>query len=144
MYHLQSQHDMSKLFSVYISGGNAPGRLFTMNLDLICGLRKHIRVGSHVPGKLTLKIGLSVIVDPGVVEYVKVNGFGPPKDLNMPGVKRTRFNPLTRSMTMDYDKEIIEPKLLHKLFVCENDQEFEAVAERLANACHVDLTTFCQ
>ncbi len=115
-----------------------------MDLHLICGLRSHIRVGSHVPGKLTLKIGLSVIADPKVIDYVKVNGFGPPRDLDMPGVKRTRFNPLTRSMTMDYDQDVIEPKLLHRLFVCRDEAEFEEVASRLADACHVDLNAFRQ
>ena len=113
-----------------------------MDLDLICGLRSHIRVGSHVPGRLKLKIGLSVIADPRVVEYVKVNGFGPPRGLDMPGVKRTRFNPLTRSMTMDYDKEIIEPELLHRLFVCRDAAEFGEAAQRLAAACDVDLAAF--
>ncbi|MEF2232138.1 MAG: hypothetical protein V3571_14495 [Pseudodesulfovibrio sp.] len=113
-----------------------------MDLDLLCGLRSHIRVGSHVPGRLTLKIGLSVIADPRVVEYVRMNGFGPPRDLAVPGVKRTRFNPLTRSMTMDYDQAVIEPELLHRLFVCRDAAGFEEAAGRLAAACGVDLAAF--
>ncbi|MUM76654.1 hypothetical protein GKC30_03290 [Pseudodesulfovibrio sp. F-1] len=113
-----------------------------MSLDLVYGLRDHVRVGSHVPGRLTLKIGLGVIADPRVIEYVRVNGFGPPAELSVPAVRRTRFNPLTRSMVMEYDRQIIEPELLHRLFVCEGEDEFGSVAASLAEACGVDIERF--
>lgn len=115
-----------------------------MNLDLMLGIRSHITIGSHVPGKLKLKFGLGVIKNPKVIDYVKVNGFGPPKGQDMPGVKKTRFNPLTRCMTMEYDKEVIEPKLLHRLFVSKSEEEFETIATQLANTCEFDLAGFCQ
>lgn len=115
-----------------------------MDLDLMLGLRSHIHIGSHVPGRLKLKFGLGVIGNPKIIEYVKVNGFGPPKGQHMPGVKKTSFNPLTRCMTMVYDKDVIEPEMLHKLFICENETEFEALANELAETCDFDLAGFCQ
>lgn len=115
-----------------------------MDLDLMLGIRRHITVGSHVPGKLRLKFGLGVIGNPKVIKYVKANGFGPPKGQDMPGVKKTSFNPLTRSMTMEYDKGIIEPETLHRLFVSESEEEFKAIANELADTCEFDLAGFCQ
>ena len=115
-----------------------------MNLDLMLGIRSHIRIGSHVPGKLKLKFGMGVIANPKVIEYVKVNGFGPPKGQGMPGVKKTSFNPLTRCMTMVYDKEVIEPETLHRLFISQTAEEFETIATQLADTCDFDLAGFCQ
>lgn len=114
-----------------------------MDLDLMLGIRSHIQIGNHVPGRLRLKFGLGVIKNPKVIRYVKVNGFGPPKGQDMPGVKKTSFNPLTRSLIMEYDKEVIEPETLHKLFISESEEEFEAIANELANTCEFDLAGFC-
>ena len=113
-----------------------------MDLELMLGLRSHIHIGSHTPGKLKLKIGMGVIGNPKVIEYVKVNGFGPPKNQDMPGITKTRFNPLTRSMTVLYDKDMIEPELLHRLFISRSAEEFEAVAAQLADTVDYDLSTF--
>jgi|GEM_PF-1345113 len=110
-----------------------------LNLDLMLGIRSHISIGSHVPGKLRLKVGIAALANPKVVEYVRVNGFGPPRGQVLPGVTRSRFNPLTRSMTMEYDRTVIEPELLHRLFSGGSDEEFEAAANRLADACDIDL-----
>ncbi len=115
-----------------------------MDFDLMLGIRSHIRIGSHVPGRLKLKFGLGVIANPKVMEYVRVNGFGPPVGREMPGVKRTRFNPLTRCMIMEYDRNVIEPELLHRLFISESEEEFEAIANQLADICEFDLAGFCQ
>lgn len=113
-----------------------------MDLDLMLGLRDHITVGSHVPGRLKLKFDLGVIGNPKVIRYVKVNGFGPPKGQDMPGINRTSFNPLTRSMTMFYDAGVIEPELLHRLFTCESVSEFQKTAVELADLVDFDLSTF--
>lgn len=113
-----------------------------MDLDLMLGLRSHITVGSHTPGRLRLKFDLGVIGNPKVIRYVKVNGFGPPKGQDMPGITKTSFNPLTRSMTMLYDQSVIEPELLHRLFTCESAEEFQTIAEELAQTVDFDLTTF--
>ncbi len=114
-----------------------------MDLDLLLGLQRHIHIGSHTPGKLKLKFDMSVIGNPKVVEYVKTNGFGPPKGQDMPGVQKTHFNPLTRSMTMIYDTDVIEPELLHRLFISESAEEFETIASQLADTCEFDLADFC-
>ena len=114
-----------------------------MDLDLMLGIRGHIQIGSHVPGKLKLKFGLGVIRNPKVIDYVKLNGFGPPKGQDMPGVKKTSFNLLTRCMTMLYDKDVIEPETLHRLFISESEEEFEAIANELADTCEFDLAGFC-
>ncbi|WP_207263880.1 hypothetical protein [Desulfovibrio sp. Huiquan2017] len=108
------------------------------NLDLLLGIRSHIGIGSPVSGRL--KTGLVALADPKAVEYVRVNGFGPPRGEFFPGVKRTRFNPLPRSMAMEYDRIVIEPELPHRLFSGGSDEEFEASANRLADACDIDLT----
>lgn len=113
-----------------------------MDLDLMLGLRSHITVGSHIPGKLKLKFDLGVIKNPKVIQYVKVNGFGPPKGQDMPGITKTSFNPLTRSMVMDYDDEIIEPELLHRLFTCESAEEFQETAIVLADTVQFELANF--
>lgn len=114
-----------------------------MDLDLMLGIRSHIQVGSHVPGKLKLKFGMGAIGNPKVIRYVKANGFGPPKGQDMPGVRKTTFNPITRCMTMVYDKDIIKPETLHRLFISESAEEFEAIANELADTCEFDLTGFC-
>ncbi|OEU68611.1 MAG: hypothetical protein BA863_16825 [Desulfovibrio sp. S3730MH75] len=113
-----------------------------MDLDLMLGLRDHITVGSHIPGKLKLKFDLSVVGNLKVIKYVKMNGFGPPKGQDMPGITKTSFNPLTRSMTMFYDDEIIEPELMHRLFTCESIDEFQETAVELADVVNFDLSTF--
>jgi hypothetical protein len=115
-----------------------------MDLDLILGIRSHIRIGSHVPGTLKFKFGLAVMGNSKVLDYVRVNGFGPPKGQDMPGVRQTRFNPLTRCMTMVYDKDVINPELLHRLFISKSEEEFEAIAKQLAEICAFDLVGFCQ
>ncbi len=106
------------------------------------GLREHITVGSHTPGRLKLKFDLSVIGNPKVIKYVKVNGFGPPKGQDMPGITGTSFNPLTRSMTMRYDDRILDPRLLHRLFTCASVEEFQETATELAELVDFDLSTF--
>ncbi|NDV28560.1 hypothetical protein [Desulfovibrio sp. JC010] len=113
-----------------------------MDLELMLGLRDHINIEKHTPGSLKLKFGMELIVNPKVVKYVKVNGFGPPKGEEMPGMTGTRFNPLTRCMTISYDEEILKPELLQKLFTCECEDEFQHAAQELADAAHFDLATF--
>ncbi|SKA71322.1 hypothetical protein SAMN02745704_00118 [Paucidesulfovibrio gracilis DSM 16080] len=113
-----------------------------MDLDLMLGLREHIRVTDHVPGKLTLRFGLGVIANPRVIRYVKENGFAPPKGCDMPGIGKTTFHALTRSMVLQYDRDVIMPELLHRLFTCENAVEFKSTAQELAATVHFDLTTF--
>ncbi|THB63318.1 MAG: hypothetical protein D6E12_17240 [Desulfovibrio sp.] len=113
-----------------------------MDFDLMLGLRKHIQVASHRPGRLKLRFGLKIIGNAKVIEYVKENGFAPPKGQDMPGVTKTRFNPLTRSMTMMYDAGVIEPELLHKLFTSNSDEEFETRAHELAQTVDFDLAVF--
>ena len=115
-----------------------------MDLDLIIGLRGHLRVVSHTPGKLKLKVGLGVINNPKVIEYVKVNGFGPPKGQKTPGVRKTSFNPFTRSMTMQYDKTVIQPELLHRLFTSESADDVRRTAVTLAETVNFDLAGLCQ
>ena len=113
-----------------------------MDLDLMLGLRDHITVGSHIPGKIKLKLDMGVIGNPKVIRYVKLNGFGPPKGQDMPGIGKTSFNPLTRSITMCYDDEVIAPQLLHNLFTCESAEEFQDIAVELADTVNFNLSTF--
>jgi hypothetical protein len=113
-----------------------------MDLELMLGLRDHISVDSHVPGKLKLKFGIKVIANPKVILYVKDNGFGPPKGQDMPGVGKTSFNPLTRCMTMNYDATVLKPELLQELFTCKCEKDFQNAAQALADAAHFDLATF--
>jgi hypothetical protein len=113
-----------------------------MDLDLMLGLRDHITVGNHTPGRLKLKFDLGVIGNPRVIRYVRTNGFGPPRGQDMPGINKTSFNPLTRSMVMDYDDTVIAPETLHRLFTCESVDEFRETAIALADACNFDLATF--
>ncbi len=113
-----------------------------MDIGLMLSLRDHITVGSHTPGKLKLKFDLVVIGNPKVIKYVKTNGFGPPKGQDFPGILKTSFNPLTRSMIMLYDDGVIEPQLLHELFTCESSEEFQEIAIELADTVHFDLATF--
>ncbi len=114
-----------------------------MDLDLLLGIRSHISIGGHTPGRLRLKFGLGVVRNEKVIEYVKVNGFGPPKGQDMPGITKTRFNPITRSMTVEYDRKVIRPELLHKLFVCKDETEFESIAQQLAETVDFDIEAFC-
>jgi hypothetical protein len=114
-----------------------------MDLELLLELRNYISICSHTPGKLKLKFGLGVVRNPKVIRYVKVNGFGPPKGESMPGIIKTTFNPLSRSMTISYDKDVIRPELLHKLFICKNLDEFEDIAGQLASTVNFDLAAFC-
>ena len=61
-----------------------------MDLELMLGLRDHINIKKYTPGNLKLKFGMELIVNPKVVKYVKVNGYGPHKGQDMPGMSGTR------------------------------------------------------
>lgn len=113
-----------------------------MDLNLLLDLKKYISISGHTPGRLKLKLGIGAVRNPKVIEYVKVNGFAPPRGQKMNGIRKTSFNPITRSMLIEYDRDIIRPETLHKLFICEDSVEFDNLARQLASAADFDLENF--
>ena len=63
-------------------------------IQLLFDLIPHTAISSHVPGKITVKFDLSVIK--------KAKGLTP-KDLKMPGIRKTKIRYLSRRITIEYD-----------------------------------------
>lgn len=110
-----------------------------MQPDILFELNDYLSVASHKPGKLVLKITMSIAVHPAVRGYIKQNGFAPPKGLVMRGLEKTQFNPLTRKLTVLYNPECINPRTLARLLYAENAETFVENLRELSRVMECDL-----
>ena len=96
-----------------------------MDFELLFGMRSHVSVAHHVPGRIRLKVSLAALADPRVKEMIKnKGGHALPK-----GVKNYRVNFFSRSVIVEYDQAVINPSNLNEALTTSDESRFEQLAE---------------
>jgi hypothetical protein len=103
-----------------------------MTLDTLFDLRKHLKIKHHSPGRLRLKVGMSVLKDPAFAEL-------PSFEETPPGVKQLKMSLLSRTVTLDYDRKMLPPELLEELIVTEDINRGRAILADLEQRIGVKL-----
>ena len=88
-------------------------------LELLFDLVSHVTVLDHKPGELQLKFSLSILSGPdpsGVKRLIRA----------MPGIVDTRINLLARTLTIDYDPNLIGYELWDSVFEVKQNPEKKA------------------
>jgi hypothetical protein len=92
-------------------------------LDSLFHLRKHLRIKNHSPGFLKLKVGLSMLKDPAFTDL-------PDFEEKPRGVNKVKLSLFSRTVSLDYDPDIIPPGLLEELVATEDaDRGREIIAD---------------
>lgn len=89
-------------------------------IDSLFHLRKHLCVKEHSPGLIKLKIGMAVLKDPAF-------GSLPSFDERPPGVNEVKLSLLSRTVTLDYDTEVIPPELIEELVATDDAERGRAI-----------------
>lgn len=98
------------------------------DFDLLLKARPHIRVASHVPGRIRLKFAFSILSDvPELAERGKevVSAIG--------GIRNVESNLFARSLTVSYDPEVLPPDWWDSLYG-RDDAAAREVVEQLKTA----------
>jgi hypothetical protein len=89
-------------------------------LDSLFHLRKHLRIKNHTPGFLKLKIGMSMLKDPAFADL-------PDFDEKPRGVNKVKLSLFSRTVSLDYDPDIIPPGLLEELVATDDADRSRAI-----------------
>ncbi|XPV75060.1 MAG: HMA2 domain-containing protein [Desulfovibrio sp.] len=96
-----------------------------MDFELLLGMRGHVAVAHHVPGRIRLKVSISALADPRVKSMIKnTSSHALPR-----GVKNYRVNFFSRSVVVEYDQGVIDPSNLNEVLTTNDQARFELLAE---------------
>ena len=112
-----------------------------MHLDseTLYQLRNYLEVAHHVPGRIRIRFSPAVVTAPGAASLAawaqgqKRNNGGYPK-----GLVNLRLNLGSRSLVIEYDREIIDPKVLEELFSTQDKDRMEFLVSELAESLGLD------
>lgn len=96
-----------------------------MNPRVLADLRSFLKVADHVPGRLRLRVNLAVLRHPAA---------GQLRDISpdtWPGLRGTRFDVFTSTLTLDYDPAVLAGELFEALLAEPDDGQAALLAERL-------------
>lgn len=94
-----------------------------MDFRKIVELDSYLRIAHHTPGRIRVKFSLAAATHPTVRSLLNESP-EPPK-----GVISSKINPLARSVVIEYDPKIIDPKLLELLINGKDREEKIRVLE---------------
>ena len=103
-------------------------RVAPEDFDLLLKARPHIRVASHVPGRIRLKFAFSILSDvPEIAERGEqvISAIG--------GIRNVESNLFARSLTVSYDPEVLPPAWWDRLYG-RDEAAAREVVERLKTA----------
>ena len=99
-----------------------------MDLKLFEDIRKHLTIVHHIPGRIRLKFGASIISNPYVKKNINKNNNTLEQIYSIvPGIKNTKVNILARSMVVEYDHAVIEPEVIKELFETNNAERIKTI-----------------
>lgn len=98
-----------------------------MDPQLLVELREFLKLVSHEPGRLRLKVDLAVRKHPAAAGLGKASG-------DVPGIRGIRFNIFTQTLGLDYDPQRIAPELFDAVFTAEDGEALALAAQALRGA----------
>lgn len=98
-----------------------------MDLEIVEGLRKHLSVVHHVPGRVRLKFEDALANHPWAERL-------PDEVRTLPGVRSIRVNILARSIVVEYDRAVIRPEWVLELFSTGSTDRIRGIVDALSAA----------
>lgn len=94
-----------------------------MDIDLLLALRPHVRLTSHLPGRIRLRAAptLSALAEAGRLDELS----------GAEGLRAVRVNRLTGSVLIEYDETRLAADLVQTLFAADDPQEARRAARLL-------------
>jgi len=105
----------------------------TKYIEKILKLRQRVSVKHHIPGRIRLKYKLSIIAQIGMFSESKLDKLLS----NFPAIKKYSVNVGTCSVLIEYDNQIITPRLIDDLFA-ESDAQAEKACFEIANILQIE------
>ncbi|MEG6505033.1 hypothetical protein ACR4XJ_08410 [Nitratidesulfovibrio sp. D1] len=99
-----------------------------MNPRVLVALRKFLKIADHTPGRLRLKVDLAVLRHPAAAQLRALT----PE--TWPGLRGTRFDVFTSTLTLDYDPGVLPGELFEELLATADEDRAALLAERLCGA----------
>ncbi|WP_119165864.1 HMA2 domain-containing protein [Algihabitans albus] len=88
-----------------------PSRVAPEDFDLLLKARPHIEVASHIPGRIRLKFGFSIL---SAVPEIAERGEDVISAID--GIRDVESNLFARSLTVTYDPEVLPPDWWDRLY----------------------------
>ncbi len=98
-----------------------------MDFQLLMELREHLSVAHHVRGRIRLRFSLGLLTD-GRAMGLLASAKGAPLPAAVRGV---RLNVAARSVVLEYDPEIVQPRVLEEVLTTDDENRFRVLAEEL-------------
>jgi len=96
-----------------------------MNPRVLADLRKFLKIADHTPGRLRLKVDLAVLRHPSAAQLRALS----PE--TWPGLRGTRFDVFTSTLTLDYDPAVLPGELFEELLAAPDEAQAVRIAARL-------------
>lgn len=95
-----------------------------MDFNTLMGLRRHLTIQHHVPGRIRIRFALKLLADPRAQALREEK-----KGKTQPSwVRRTKVNMLTRNVVIEYDPQVVQPEKLHEVLITEDEARFNELA----------------
>lgn len=101
--------------------------------DLI-DLRDCISISRHEPGRLQLKLSLAILQRPAARELMSLG-----RGHKSPALLDSSFNIFSRSATLEYDTDLVNPDDIDRFFNSDDPDEIGDLAEKVAELFGVEL-----
>jgi len=100
-------------------------------------LRKYLTIKHHVPGRIRIKFGLGLLADSNAHALKEKN-----QDRDRPDcIHSVKVNMFTRNITIEYDPDVVGPKLLQEILTTEDEVRFNELAAELESATKSNILT---
>lgn len=96
-----------------------------MNPRVLADLRKFLKIADHTPGRLRLKVDLAVLRHPSATQ---LRALTPD---TWPGLRGTRFDVFSSTLTLDYDPGVMPGELFDELLATPDEARAAQLAARL-------------
>lgn len=105
-----------------------------MDFKILLDLRDELTVKKHDPGMLELGFNLSLLAHPMVgkaLEQKKQSGI---RSSEVPGIRSLQFNPIFRTLRLEYDPETFPPALINDVLTADHPQAENALRQLASGA----------
>ena len=99
-------------------------------LDKALKLRKWVKVGHHIPGRIRLKYKLGIVAQLATYRSDEIEQ----SLTDFPALKQYKINKSTGSIVIEYDAELLNPASVDDLFSASDgvvEQAFHAITKQL-------------
>lgn len=106
-----------------------------MDTHILLELRNYLSLAHHVPGRMRIKFSPAIVTSPVIQraaawwqEQSRNNGTNPK------GLVNYRLNIGSRSLVIEYDRKIIDHKVLDEIFSTQDQQRMGVLINQLAES----------